>query len=151
MVYITEIQVNVPLETFIKKMDRVENKRHWQKGLVASEHISGDIGQLGAKMKLIYKFGSRKMTIVETITKRNLPHELYANYTTKTMHNVQENYFERTTNGFTKWTSKNKFLPLNLVMRVMLYLSPSLFKKQSLTYMRDFKNFAENGISLANA
>ena len=57
MKYTTEIKVNVPLDEFIKKMDNVDNMKHWQRGLVSAEHISGDLGQLGAKMKLNYKFG----------------------------------------------------------------------------------------------
>lgn len=151
MKYTTEIKVNVPLDEFIKKMDNVDNMKHWQRGLVYAEHISGDLGQLGAKMKLNYKFGKRKMQIIETITKRNFPNEFHANYTTKSMHNIQQNYFEKTSEGFTKWTSKSEYVPLNFSMRLMLFFMPRTFKKQSQKYMQDFKNFAENGISVTNA
>ncbi|WP_299333937.1 SRPBCC family protein [uncultured Psychroserpens sp.] len=151
MKYTTEIKVNVPLDEFIKKMDNVENLKHWQRGLVSAEHISGDPGELGAKMKLSYKFGKRKMELIETITKRNFPNEFHANYTSKSVHNIQQNYFEKTNDGFTKWTSNSEFLPLNLVMRILLFLMPGTFKKQSLKYMQDFKNFAENGTSVNNA
>ncbi|WP_298903542.1 SRPBCC family protein [uncultured Psychroserpens sp.] len=151
MKYITEIKVKVPLDEFIKKMDNVENMKHWQRGLVSAEHISGNPGELGAKIKLRYKFGRRNMELIETITKRNFPNEFHANYTSKSVHNVQRNYFEKTSDGFTKWTSKSEFLPLNLVMRIMLFLMPSSFKKQTLKYMQDFKNFAEEGTSVANA
>ncbi|MEM5564206.1 SRPBCC family protein [Psychroserpens sp. AS72] len=151
MKYTTEIKVEVPLDEFIKKMDNVDNMKHWQRGLVSAEHISGDLGQLGAKMKLTYQFGSRKMEIIETITKRNLPNEFHANYTMKSMQNIQQNYFERTTNGFTKWTSSSEFVPLNFKMRLMLFFMPRAFKKQSRNYMQDFKNFAEKGTSVTNA
>tara|TARA_R110000751_G_scaffold217199_2_gene320220 strand:- start:725 stop:1180 length:456 start_codon:yes stop_codon:yes gene_type:complete len=151
MKYTTEIKVNVPLDEFIKKMDNVDNMKHWQRGLVSAEHISGDLGQLGAKMKLNYKFGKRKMQIIETITKRNFPNEFHANYTTKSMHNVQQNYFEKTSEGFTKWTSKSEYVPLNFSMRLMLFFMPRTFKNQSQKYMQDFKNFAEKGISVTNA
>ncbi|TXE16883.1 SRPBCC family protein [Psychroserpens burtonensis] len=151
MKYTTEIKVNVTLDEFIKKMDNVDNMKHWQHGFVSAEHISGDLGQLGAKMKLKYRFGKRKMEIIETITKRNLPNEFHANYTMKAMQNVQQNYFKNTNNGFTKWTSITEFVPLNLKMRLMLFFIPRAFKKQSLIYMRNFKSFAENGTSIANA
>ena len=151
MKYTTEIKVNVPLDEFIKKMDNVDNMKHWQRGLVSAEHISGDLGQLGAKMKLNYKFGKRKMQIIETITKRNFPNEFHANYTTKSMHNVQQNYFEKTSEGVTKWTSKSEYVPLNFSMRLMLFFMPRTFKNQSQKYMQDFKNFAEKGISVTNA
>ncbi len=151
MNYTTDIVVNLPIEEVIVKMDNVENLKHWQRGLVAAEHVSGIPGQLGAKMKLTYDFGNRKMELIETITKRNLPHEMHATYKTKSMHNSQENYFKRTSEGFTKWTSKSEFLPLTFFMRLMTIFMPSTFKKQSLKYMQDFKNFAENGTSVINA
>ncbi|OUS02565.1 hypothetical protein A9Q86_03425 [Flavobacteriales bacterium 33_180_T64] len=151
MKYTTEIKVNIPLDEFIKKMDSIENMKHWQRGFISAEHISGIPGELGSKMKLKYLFGKRKMQLVETITKRNFPKEFHANYTTNSMHNAQQNYFEKTNEGFTKWISKSEFLPLNLVMRIMLFMMPRTFKKQSLKYMQDFKDFAENGTSVANA
>lgn len=151
MKYTTEIKVDVPLNEFIKKIDNSDNLKHWQRGLVSVEHISGDPGRLGAKMKLNFKFGNRKMEIIETITKRNLPFQFHCNYKTKTMRNVQENYYEKTSDGLTKWTSKSEYIPLNLSMRLMLFFMPNTFKKQSQKYMQDFKNFAENGTSVANA
>jgi hypothetical protein len=151
MKYTTEIKVDVHLDEFIKKMDNVENMKHWQRGLISAEHVSGDLGQLGAKMKLTYQFGSRKMEIIETITKRNFPNEFHANYTMKAMHNVQKNYFEKTSDGFTKWTCESEFVPLTFTMRVMLFFMPRTFKKQTLKYMQDFKNFAQNGTSVTHA
>ena len=151
MKYTTEIIVELPLEEVIKKFDNTENMKHWQRGLIAAEHISGTPGEFGAKMKLIYKMGKRHLELLETITHRNLPHEFHGTYTTKGMHNIQENYFESTPNGHTKWTSKSEFMPLGFTMKLLTGVMPSAFKKQSLQYMKDFKNFAENGISVANA
>ena len=42
-------------------------------------------------------------------------------------------------------------LPLTFKMRAMLWMMPNAFKKQSVQYMTDFKNFAENGKSVTNA
>ncbi len=151
MLYTTEIIVKVPLDVFVKKMNNIDNLKHWQKGLQSTEHISGNPGDLGSKIKLNYKFDKRKMEIIETITKSDFPNEFHATYTTKGMNNVQKNYFSETSDGHTKWTSVNEFTPLSFSMRVMLFLMPSAFKKQSIKYMRDFKNFAENGTSVANA
>ena len=151
MKYTTEIIVEVPIETFIKKFDSAENMKHWQRGLVSVEHVSVDPGQLGAKMKLNYKIDKREFTLLETITHRNLPHEFHGTYTMKGIHNTQENYFKSTDEGYTKWTSVSDFMPLNFTMRIMTYLMPKAFKKQSLKYMKDFKNFVEKGVSVSNA
>ena len=151
MLYTTEIIVKVPLDLFVKKMDNIDNLKHWQRGLQSTEHILGNPGDLGSKIKLNYKFDKRDMEIIETITKSDFPNEFHATYTTKGMNNFQKNYFSETPEGHTKWISINEFTPLSFSMRVMLFLMPSAFKKQSLKYMQDFKNFAEKGISVANA
>ena len=151
MTYTIEIIVEIPRDEFISKLNNVDNLKHWHQGLVSAEHISGHPGDLGAKMKLNYDFGKRKMQLMETLTKINLPSELHASYKTKGMNNLQENYFERTSEGYTKWICKNQFIPLNLIMHLFTIFMPKAFKKQTRKYMQDFKNFAENRISVANA
>jgi hypothetical protein len=151
MNYISEIIVEVPLDIFVKKMDNVDNMKHWQRGLVSFEHISGTPGEFGSKMKLNFIIGKRKMELIETITKRKLPHELHANYSTKGVDNHQENYFEATPEGHTKWTSKSEFIPLGFGMKLLTVFMKGAFKKQSYQYMKDFKNFAEKNISVSNA
>lgn len=151
MKYTTEIIIKKPLEEVINKMDSAENMKHWQEGLASAEHISGTPGEFGAKMKLNYDFGKRKMELIETITKQDFPNEFHATYTTKGVRNIQQNYFETTTEGHTKWICKNEFQPTNFMMNAMLFLMPRAFKKQTKTYMTNFKNFTENGTSVANA
>ncbi|WP_040250735.1 SRPBCC family protein [Psychroserpens mesophilus] len=151
MLYTTEIIVKVPLDVFVNKMNNIDNLKHWQRGLKSTEHISGNPGDLGSKIKLNYQFDKRKMEIIETITKSNFPKEFHATYATKGMNNIQKNYFSETSDGHTKWISINEFTPLSFSMRIMLFLMPSAFKKQSLKYMQDFKNFVEKGTSVANA
>ena len=151
MKYSTEVLINKPREEVVRKMDSIDNLKHWQAGLVKTEHLSGTPGTFGAKMKMTYDFGKRKMELVETITKRNLPEEFHATYNAKGMHNMQQNYFEIVSENQTKWISNNEFLPTTFFMRVMTFLMPSAFKKQTLKYMTDFKNFVENGTSVADA
>ena len=151
MKYTTEIIVEIPLDAFIEKLDNADNLKHWQRGFIDSEHITGIPGKIGAQMKLNYKFGKRLMSLTETITHNGFPNEFHATYDTKGMHNVQNNYFEKTEENHTKWVSKNEFYPTSLVMRLMTLIMPSAFKKQSKKYMEDFKNFAEKGTSVAHA
>ncbi|MBO6880770.1 MULTISPECIES: SRPBCC family protein [Winogradskyella] len=151
MKYTTEIIIKKPLKEVINKMNSTENMKHWQEGLVGAEHISGTPGEFGAKMKLNYDFGKRKMELIETITKQNFPNEFHATYNTKGVRNIQQNYFESTPQGHTKWICKNEFEPTNFVMNTMLFLMPRAFKKQTKKYMTNFKNFVENGNSVANA
>ena len=151
MKYTTEIIIEKPIEEVIRKMDSVDNLKHWQEGLVSTEHVSGVPGEMGSTMRMSYDFGKRKMDLVETITKQDFPNEFHATYTTKGMRNIQENYFESTSKGFTKWTTVNEFQPTTFAMNAMLFLMPSAFKKQTKKYMTYFKNFVEKGISVLDA
>jgi len=151
MNYSIDITIALPRDEVIKKMDSTENMKHWQKGLVSAEHISGTPGEIGAKMQLNYKMGKRKFELIETITKSNFPEEFHATYSAKGMHNAQENFFEETEEGHTKWVSNCEFVPSGFMMRAMIFLMPAVFKKQSMKYMVDFKNFAEKGTSVADA
>ena len=151
MQYTTKVLIQKPLQEVIKKMSSLENMKHWQNGLVSTEHISGTPGEFGSKIKLNYTYGKRKMELIETITKQNLPNEFHATYSTKGMRNIQENYFETRADGFTSWVSKNEFQPTTFAMNAMLFLMPNAFKKQTKTYMTNFKKFVENGISIQRA
>ncbi len=151
MKYTSEIIVDLPLKEFLEKMDNSENMKHWQVGLVNYEQLEGTPGEVGAKMKLSYKFKKRDMDLIETITLKKLPNEFHMTYDTKGMFNKQENYFEQTPEGHTKWKSIAEFIPDNFMMKVMTTFMKGVFKKQTMKYMTDFKNFAEKGTSVANA
>ena len=150
MKYTTEITVDLPLNEFIKKLDEPENMKHWQKGLIGYEFLSGTPGQEGAQMELQYKMGKREIIMIETISRRNLPYEFHATYDTKGVHNIQKNYFKEVNEHTTKWISESEFQFSGLMMKIMAFLMPGAFKKQSLKYLKDFKAFAEKDISVAN-
>lgn len=150
MKYTTEILINLPREEVIKKLDNPENMKHWQRGLVNYEILKGAPGTEGAQMKLTYKMGKRDMVLTETIIKNKFPEEFHATYDTKGVHNVQQNYFTEVESGKTRWTSESEFQFAGFGMKMMGFLMPGAFKKQSLKYLTDFKNFAENGTSVSN-
>jgi hypothetical protein len=150
MKYITEIVVDVPRENFVKKMGDPENFKHWQRGLISYEMLSKNPGKEGSQLKLVYKMGKREITMVETIFKNNLPDEMHSSYDTKGVQNIQKNYF-KDKDGKTLWISESEFEFSGFAMKLMGFLMPGAFKKQSLKYMEDFKAFAENGISVTNS
>ncbi|GAB5400376.1 MAG: hypothetical protein Aureis2KO_19610 [Aureisphaera sp.] len=149
MKYTTEIIIDLPREEVIHKLDNPENMKHWQRGLINFKVLDGTPGKEGAKMELEYKMGKRNMVLTETIVKNNFPAEFHANYDTKGVHNIQQNYFHEIADGKTKWVSESEFQFAGFGMKLMGFLMPGAFKKQSLKYLNDFKNFAENGTSVA--
>jgi hypothetical protein len=147
MKYISEIVVNIPLSEFVKKLDNPDHLKHWQKDLVSYKQISGEAGKEGAQMELKYQMGKREIILIETILKRNLPHEFHATYDAKGVHNVQKNYFKAIDEDSTKWISESEFQFSGFFMKAMSFLMPGAFKKQSMKYLKDFKAWAEEGRS----
>lgn len=148
MKYTTEIVIDLPRDTFIQKLDDPDNMKHWMRGLLDYEMLSGEPGQEGARMTMRFKMGKREMEMVETIIKRNMPEEMHMTYDAKGVQNIQKNYFKEE-DGKTRWISESEFQFEGFMMKLMAFLMPGAFKKQSRKYAEDFKNFAENGISVA--
>lgn len=151
MKYTTEIIIDLPREEVIRKLDNPDNMKHWQRGLVNYEVLEGNPGTVGAKMKLEYMMGKREVVLTETITTNNFPSEFHANYDTKGVHNIQKNFFHEHEGNKTRWVSEAEFQFASFGMKLMAFLMPGAFKKQSMKYLVDFKNFAENGTSVADA
>jgi len=149
MKYTSEIIIDLPREEVIRKLDKAENMKHLQRGLISFKHLEGTPGKENAKTELAYKMGKRDVVLVETIIKNNFPDELYANYDTKGVHNVQRNFFHEIAPDKTKWVSESEFQFAGFGMKVMGFLMPGAFKKQSLKYLTDFKHFAEKGTSVS--
>ncbi len=147
MRYRCEIEINLPREEMIAKLDNAENMYKWQKGLISHEFLEGEPGAEGSTMKLNYQMGKRKVEMVEKITKRQLPDLMEMQYDAKGVHNVVGNQFIDLGNGKTKWVTDNYF-KMKGMMKVFAVLMPGAFKKQSMKYLQDFKNFAENGVSV---
>lgn len=149
MKYSCEVIIDRPLEEVITKLDNPENMKHWQKGLIGYEFVNGEPGKSGSQMRLDYKMGKRSISMTETIVKNNFPNEFHANYDAKGVHNVQENYFEALSDSRTKWKSDSEFQFQSFGMKLMGWLMPKAFKKQSMNYLNDFKAFVEEGTSVS--
>lgn len=151
MRYTVEVTINKPIAEVIEKLDSPENMKHWQRELIKHELISGKGGEEGAKMKLNYDMGKRKIEMIETVIKNNFPYEFHATYDANGVHNIQKNYFSEIDDYSTKWISETEFQFSSFFMKAMGFLMPGMFKKQSLIYLNDFKAFVEEGKSVANA
>lgn len=147
MEYTTTVEIDLPRNQFLEILTNEENMKHWMRGLVSYERLSANKNTEGARTAFKFKMGKREMNMVETILKVNFPEEFFVAYDSKGVHNVQKNYFEEK-NGKTIWSSKSEFKFDSFMMKLMAFLMPGLFKKQSRQYADDFKNFAEKGISV---
>ena len=142
MKYTSEIEINSPIDKVIELFDKPDNMDKWMKGLQSFEPISGKPGQVGAKSRLKFKMGKREIEMIETITVRNLPDEFSGTYDAKGVFNIVKNRFISLPNNRTKYISEQEF-QFSGIMKIIGFLMPSAFKKQSMKYLCDFKNFVE--------
>ena len=143
MKYKHEIEISLPRQKVIDLFDNQDNIKKWQPGLVSFKHLSGEPGEVGAKSLLHYDMGKRKVDMIETITKKNFPDEFSGTYEAKGVFNKIDNHFIELGPNTTKWVAVNEFIMNNLMMKLMAFLMPGAFKKQSYKYMQYFKDFAE--------
>jgi carbon monoxide dehydrogenase subunit G len=150
MKYTSEIIIDLPREEVIKVLDNPDNMKHWQRGLVGYKQLEGTPGKEGAKMELEYQMGKRNVVMEETIIKNQFPEEFHAHYDAKGVHNEQRNYFYEMEGNKTKWVSDSVFKFAGFGMKLIAFLMPGAFKKQSMKYLNDFKDFAEKGVSVTD-
>ena len=87
--------------------------------------------------------GKREIEMIETITTRNLPDEFSGTYEAKGVFNILKVTFVKVSDTKTKYITEEEF-QFKGFMKLMAFLMPGAFKKQSLKYMTAFKNFAES-------
>ena len=127
----------------VELFDNLDNMKKWMEGLQSFETMNGIPGQEGAKSKLHFKMGKRKIEMLETITKRNLPEEFTGTYETKGVFNIAKNSFIPIDESRTKYVTEQEF-QFKGFMKLIGAVIPCTFKKQTLKYMNAFKEFAEN-------
>ncbi len=144
MKYSHSIQINLPRQRVIELFDSVENLEKWQPGFIRYEHLSGEPGQVGAKAKLLYKMGKRETEMIETITLNELPDKFHGTYEATGVFNIQENYFMQKGPDVTEWKSVSEFKFNSFMMKLIGWIMPGAFKKQTCKFMECFKEFAES-------
>ncbi len=137
--------------------DNPENFKHWQQGLISTQNITSSVGKVGSKRRMKIKTSVAVITMVEEITARDLPHLWEATYRTKGVVNYQKNRFreseinkEGTIQKQTIWEATTVF-KFTGMMRLVARARPQVFESQTLQFMKDFKRFAEEGISVAES
>lgn len=143
MKYTCEITIDKPVNRVIELFDNPDNMKYWMKGLESFEHISGTPGQPGAMSKLKFKMGKREMELIETIITRNLPEEFSGIYEANGVFNEVKNKFMPVSENATRYITENHF-EFKGFMKIIAFIMPGAFKKQSVKYLKAFKEFAEN-------
>ncbi|MBQ0768765.1 MAG: SRPBCC family protein [Bizionia sp.] len=148
MKYTSTIIINISLPEFVKILTDYDALKYWQRGFISFEHLSGDFSRVGAKIKQNYNFGKKDISVIQTITHSNLPHEIFLNYDTEGICSYQKNYFTALSDNQIKWVCKTVCIPTAFHTRLLTIFMPRVFKKQTSIYLNDFKNYAEKSTTV---
>ena len=143
--YTVGITVDLPRERVIELFDNTDNLFCWQTGLQSFEPLSGELGQPGARAKLVYLNGKRRIELIEEITERDLPDRFCGRYEWDGGQNALNNRFIELGPDRTRWESTCSYQFNSLMMKLMGLLLPGTFRKQNMAFLENFKAFAEEG------
>lgn len=140
--------IELPRETVVELFDNSANLPCWQRGLQSHQLVSGQAGQTGARSRLVFQMGKRRIEMLETITRRSLPDAFDGTYEAPGVFNIVCNRFICLSPSQTRWESDNEFRFSGLFMRIIGLVMRGAFPKQSQQYLQDFKAFAERGVDV---
>jgi len=139
------VHINAPIDKVIRLFDNPDNLKEWQDGFQGMEHLSGTPGVPGAKSKITYLMGKRKIELIETVLVSDLPREFTGLYEAKQMVNTMKNNFSAVSKTETRYSAEVEYTEFRgLMPKLMALLFPGMFKKQVEKWMNQFKVFAES-------
>lgn len=143
MHYTLEIQLDLPRNQVVELFHNTENLKEWQTGLQGFEYLEGEPGKEGSTMKLDFMVGKRQVDLLETVTKNSLPDEFHGKYEWNGGWNTLKNKFIELGKDKTIWITETE-MHFSGFMKLIGFLMPGSFKKNSWKFMENFKVFAEN-------
>ena len=148
MKYEVDIIIDRPRDEVIRKYDDQDNLKHWMEGLQEMELLEGEKGQVGARSRILFINGKRRMEMIETILENNLPESMAFRFEAPGVENIVINRFEEVSEHSTRVVNDQEFKMKGLMMRIFAALMPGMFKKQSMVYLKALKAFVEDGTSV---
>ena len=144
MEYTCEILIDRPRDKVTALFMDPDEVKNWQPGFVSFEPLTGKPGAEGSTARLKYLMGKSTMEMKETILKSRLPEEFHTAYDAKGVHNVVRNRFLEEGPNRTRIVSGNEFEFSGVFMKLMAFLMPGSFRKQSMVYLELLKKLCES-------
>lgn len=144
MKYDCTITIDRPRSAVIALFEDTDRMGEWQEGLVSFTHTSGTPGAAGSTAEIQYKMGKRQIKMVETMESYDLPDRFVAIYEADKVWNRNENRFTDL-GAQTRWDMACAFR-CGGMMKIMAFLVPGMFRKQTEKMMTAFKQFAESQV-----
>lgn len=143
MKFTCSVSIEAPLERVVSLFSDRSNNKYWQEGLEVQELLSGEEGETGAITHIVLKNGKQEIVLKETILESNLPEAFIGLYEHKHMTNTMSSTFNSagTHTEYSCLIEYTKFV--GILPKLMASLFPSMFKKQTQKWLKNFKEFVE--------
>ncbi len=144
--YTLSVEIEQPIARVAELFGDPETLPFWQPGFQGLEK------QDDGTTKLRYLNRGREVVMIETVIKDDLPREYTSRFVVPGMMAMTvANRFEEIAPDRTRYVSENTAESQGLMMKIIGFLMPGCFKKESLRYMENFKAFAEHGTDVREA
>lgn len=144
MKFTCTVNINKPQQVVADFFADPTYLKEYQEGFQRKELISGNAGELDTVSKLYYQNGKRKMELVETVLKNDLPNEFLAEYFHSHTENTMRSTFTSINDNETRYDAEIDYTKFKgFIVKVMAFLFPSFFKKQVQKWLINFKKFVE--------
>ena len=143
MKYTASILINKPIAEVASLFDNPDNMHKWMEGIQSVELLEGVEGKKGAKSKLHFLHGKKEMVMIETILENDLPRKMVTTYDSKGVSNIIFTSLESADGNKTNYISTQEF-KMHGFMKIVGFLAPGMFKKQTNKILNHFKTFAES-------
>lgn len=145
MKYSCYVIIDLPIEKVVSLFEDSANMVHWQQGFQSYEPLEGIPGREGSTALIRYDLGSQQLEMVETVLVNDLPREFMARYEYEHGTNTMQNIFEEHGNGQTRWVAHLDYFEIRgMMMKIMKWFAPRVFRKQTQAWMNKFKEFSED-------
>ena len=135
-----ETEIERPIDAVIHLFANRDLLKKWQPGLISSEFMES---KPNLKYRLTFQLGRRKMSMMETITRNELPQHFDGYYEMKGMRNEVHNSFVSAGLNRTRWIADVEYSFKGIMALIAPFMKEN-FRKQSVILMKNFKGFAES-------
>ncbi|HXB92867.1 MAG TPA: SRPBCC family protein [Puia sp.] len=145
MKFQSSVDLNLPPDRAAALYNNPSYYKEWQDGFVSYTQLSGEPRTVGAKAKVLFAHGKRRMELLETIQVMNLPVEINALYEHEHMVNTMIVRFSALPGQRTRITTGIGYVRfVGIIPKIMSLLMSGMYKKQNQKWLDRFKQFAES-------
>ncbi len=142
MKYTIDTEINKPLDMVVTLFNDVDSFQKWMPGIVNHTILKGQSRNMGTQSIFTFKMGSKIFEMEETVLLNNQT-EIVSKFSANGILNTQRTLFSKIGEEKTLYQVNESF-QLKGFIKIIGFLMPGSFKKQTKQFVDAFKEFVEN-------